>query len=126
MQRGRAFMHCKHHCISLVAFGFLLPSCPSQTQAAEAPYPPPPDPGYGLYFHDSQLNPNLAARWGYNDGWEDGRRDRNHGETVDDPTTKSRYTTPPEHSGHPGMTRETFIKQFRAAYLRGYKHGSRL
>jgi len=53
-----------------------------QSSANAGSYVPLPQPGYGLFFQDSAGAPNVASRWGYNDGWEDGRHDRNHGETA--------------------------------------------
>jgi hypothetical protein len=107
--------------------GALLLACTlkAQTLAGAGSYVPLPDPGYGLYFQDSAGAPNVASRWGYNDGWEDGRHDRNHGDTVKI-EEKERYTMPPEHGVHPGMTRDQYIKVYRQAYLHGYEHGSRL
>jgi hypothetical protein len=67
----------------------------------------------------------VADRWGYHDGWEDGRHDRNHGDTFQ-PQDKDRYTMPPEHGGHIGITRDQYIKEYRGAYVHGYEHGSRL
>jgi hypothetical protein len=86
---------------------------------------PAPDPGYGLYYHDSQVAPAVANRWGYHDGWSEGRHDRNHGDTFT-PEEKDHYREPPEHGGHPGMTRDQYVKQYRAAYAHGYQHGSRI
>lgn len=85
----------------------------------------PSDPGYGLYYHDAEAAPNLATRWGYHDGWEDGRHDRNHGDELR-PEDKPHYMTPPEHGAHFGVTREQYNQSYRTAYSRGYQHGSRL
>jgi hypothetical protein len=85
----------------------------------------PSDPGYGLYYHDPEAAPNLATRWGYHDGWEDGRRDRNHGDVLR-PEDKPHYVTPPEHGSHFGVTRQQYNQAYRTAYTRGYEHGSRL
>jgi hypothetical protein len=86
---------------------------------------PLPDPGYGLYYHDSQGAPAYAARWGYHDGWTEGRHDRNHGDTFT-AQEKDHFQMPPEHGAHEGMTREQYVKQYREAYSRGYQHGSRI
>jgi hypothetical protein len=86
---------------------------------------PPLDPGYGLYYHDPQATPNMATRWGYHDGWEDGRRDRNHGDTLP-PQNKPHYLTPIDRGMHSGMTRDQYTAAYRVAYVRGYEHGSRL
>jgi hypothetical protein len=84
-----------------------------------------PDPGYGLYYHDSQEAPAYATRWGYHDGWTEGRHDRNHGDTLT-AQEKDHFQMPPEHGAHEGMTREQYVKQYREAYARGYQHGSRI
>jgi hypothetical protein len=96
-----------------------------QSRAYSGSYVPLPDPGYGLYYQDSAGAPNLASRWGYNDGWEDGRRDRNHGDTAQ-VQEKDRYTIPPDHGVHPGITRDQYIRAYRQAYTHGYEHGSRI
>jgi hypothetical protein len=111
----------------LLCAGTLMLVCGLRGQAVAngGSYVPLPQPGYGLFYQDSAGAPNVASRWGYNDGWEDGRHDRNHGELakVDE---KERYTMPPEHGVHAGMTRDQYIKVYRAAYMHGYEHGSRL
>ncbi len=102
-------------------------SCLAQGQS-DTPPPslvPPPDPGYSLYYHDPVGSPDLAARWGYHDGWTEGRHDRNHGD-VFDAQDKEHYVMPPEHGGHPGITRNQYVTNYRLAYSRGYKHGSRI
>jgi hypothetical protein len=111
----------------LLSAGALLSACglSGQTLANAGSYVPLPQPGYGLYYQDSAGAPNVASRWGYNDGWEDGRHDRNHGETVK-VQEKDRYTMPPDHGAHTGVTRDQYVKGYRAAYLHGYEHGSRL
>jgi hypothetical protein len=111
----------------LVGAGALLLTCGlwGQSRAYSGSYAPLPDPGYGLYYQDSAGAPNLASRWGYNDGWEDGRRDRNHGDTAQ-VQEKDRYTIPPDHGVHPGMTRDQYIRIYRQAYTHGYEHGSRI
>ena len=95
-----------------------------QSRPTPGPFVPLPDPGYGLYYHDTGA-PNVPARWGYHDGWTDGRHDRNHGDTlvVQD---KEQYKMPPEHGGHLGITRDNYIKAYREAYIHGYEHGSRI
>jgi hypothetical protein len=112
----------------LICAGAMLSSAGgagAQSKSAPAEYVPLPDPGYGLYFHDTVAAPNVATRWGYHDGWTDGRRDRNHGDTHP-AQEKSHYLTPPDHGAHPGMMRDQYEKAYRAAYAHGYEHGSRL
>lgn len=116
--------------ISLISHIFaaaLLTTCglQGQSRANLGSYAPLPDPGYGLYYQDSAGAPNVASRWGYNDGWEDGRHDRNHGDTAQI-QEKDKYTIPPDHGVHPGMTRDQYIRIYRQAYTHGYEHGSRL
>jgi hypothetical protein len=98
-------------------------TCAQILPASEAV--PQQDPGYGLYYHDPQAAPNVATRWGYHDGWEDGRRDRNHGDDLR-PQDKAHYLTPIDRGTHFGMTRDRYAQAYRVAYLRGYEHGSRL
>jgi hypothetical protein len=92
---------------------------------APAEYVPLPDPGYGLYYHDTQAAPNTATRWGYHDGWIDGRHDRNHGDS-DTARQKTHYLTPTEHGLHAGTAHDQYVKAYRDAYVHGYEHGSRI
>lgn len=96
----------------------------SSAQAAAA-LVPPPDPGYSLYYHDSPSAPEFAARWGYHDGWTEGRHDRNHGDVLN-AQDKEHFETPPDRGPHPGMTHEQYAKEYRTAYVHGYEHGSRI
>lgn len=109
-------------CVLLLASHGL--TAQKHAQASEE-YVPLPDPGYGLFYHDADDQPNVATRWGYHDGWEDGRKDRNHGETVD-PKTKTRYVRPPEHDLEGRIDHDTYEKQYRQSYQHGYEHGSRI
>lgn len=86
---------------------------------------PHPEPGYGLYYHDPDQSPDVAARWGYYDGWSDGRHDRNHGDSFS-PEDKEHYQLPPEHTRPEAMTWDSYVREYRQAYARGYKHGSRI
>ena len=113
--------------MALVCSGAMLAAaCAARAQSGAATdYVPPPDPGYGLYYHDAQGAPNAATRWGYHDGWTDGRHDRNHGDALR-AQEKNHYLTPPDHGAHSGMMRDQYVKGYRDAYLHGYEHGSRL
>jgi hypothetical protein len=86
---------------------------------------PLPDPGYGLFYHDTQEAPDFAARWGYHDGWTDGRRDRNLGESGAAEET-GRFKSPPDHNKSVGLTRDQYVRGYRQAYVRGYSQGMRL
>jgi hypothetical protein len=110
--------------LSAALAGSALLMAQSEDTAPSSPVPPP-DPGYSLYYHDSVGNPDFADRWGYHDGWTEGRHDRNHGDTFN-PEEKEHFKLPPEHGDHPGITRDQYVKNYRAAYLRGYQHGSRI
>ncbi len=110
-----------------LAVNALIPAT-AQNSANGSEYLPLPDPGYGLYYHDADQSPNPATRWGYHDGWMDGRRDRNHGEPAvgDDIRQKEKYLNPPIHGSSSTSGREQFNSLYRAAYTHGYDHGSRL
>jgi hypothetical protein len=110
--------------VAALAVVCLTAASAQSPESATTPVPAP-DPGYGLYYHDSQAAPAFANRWGYHDGWSEGRHDRNHGDTFT-PEEKEHYQEPPEHGGHPGMTRNQYAKQYRSAYAHGYLHGSRI
>lgn len=107
------------------AGAMLVPACAARAQSGSAEYVPLADPGYGLYYHDAQGAPNAATRWGYHDGWTEGRHDRNHGD-VQRVQQKDHYLTPPDHGAHPGVMHDQYVKAYRDAYVHGYEHGSRL
>jgi hypothetical protein len=118
--------HCGVNWLSLcVALAFAACTMGAQTTHAKLPQGdlPMPDPGYSLYYHESLSEPDTAARWGYHDGWTDGRHDRNHG-SVEKAADKSQYHTAPDHGTH-GVARETYIRIYREAYTHGYERGSR-
>lgn len=79
-------------------------------------------PGYELYYHNDQPPTAFATRWGYFDGWEDGRHDREFARTID-PADHDRYKLVPDHGQHEGLTRTAYKKLYQTAYLRGYEQG---
>ncbi|MCU1312679.1 MAG: hypothetical protein JWM54_436 [Acidobacteriaceae bacterium] len=99
------------------------PFSQGQSKTASSEYVPLPDPGYGFYYHDSDAEPNIATRWGYHDGWEDGRRDRNHGETAE-AKDKPRFSRPANHDLEGRLSRDQYQSLYRQAYQRGYEHGA--
>ena len=112
-------------CILATIMGWVLLASVTIAQTSSPGYVPLPDPGYGLYFHDSEGAPNVATRWGYHDGWEDGRHDRDQGQ-VASAETKPRFLSPVDRGGHPGSPLEAYQRLYRQAYVHGYSHGSRL
>ena len=113
-----------HRLLFLLIVWAALRNGTAQTGAYREPVPHA-DPGYGLYFHDTDEAPLVASRWGYHEGWAEGRYDRNHAE-VRSPEEKEHYKDPPEHERPEGMTRESFTTEYRRAYIKGYEHGSRI
>jgi hypothetical protein len=81
-------------------------------------------PGYELYYHDDSGPAAFANRWGYFDGWTEGRHDRQLGISID-PKELDRYKLAPDHGMHPGLDRERYKSLYRTAYLRGYERGSK-
>ena len=89
----------------LIACAMAASSGGLRAQSEDQPAPsmvPPPDPGYSLYYHDSEASPDFADRWGYHDGWTDGRHDRNHGDTFEagGQRTTSSFLRTRRASGH--------------------------
>jgi hypothetical protein len=82
-------------------------------------------PGYQLYYHGDQGSNVFATRWGYYDGWTDGRHDRGLGRTIE-PTEQDRYKLAPDHGQHPELSRDKYKNLYRTAYLHGYEQGSKL
>ena len=83
----------KYACTGMVLAAAYMAGAQSGISTEKIPLP---DPGYGLYYHDAAGVPNVAARWGYHDGWTDGRHDRNHGD-ADQAQQKDHYLKPPDH-----------------------------
>jgi hypothetical protein len=112
--------------LSLIAFVLLATtvSLIGQGNKVSSQYVPLADPGYGLYYHDSDDQPSLATRWGYHDGWEDGRRDRNHGDTVE-AKDKPHYLRPTNHDLEGRLSRDQYQSLYRQSYQRGYEHGAK-
>jgi hypothetical protein len=88
-------------------------------------YLPPPDPGYGLYYHGDQGLLEKATRWGYHDGWIQGREDRQFGRESD-PKARDNFQKPPDHGRTPGITESQYQRVYQGAFLHGYEHGYRL
>ena len=113
---------------ALLAAGLLCWLRPQgQSVASAGSFVPPPHPGYGLHYQDSAGAPNVASRWGYDDGWEDGRWRSQPRRARPRLKEKDRYTMPPNNgSPRAGMTRDQYIKVYRQAYIHCDEHGSRL
>jgi hypothetical protein len=101
------------------------PMAAQSKRTAAAAGLPLPDPGYELYYHDNGPSANAATRWGYHDGWEDGRHDRNRGR-IAKASTKDHYASAPNHGLHEGMERDSYKRLYREAYVRGYERSSRM
>jgi hypothetical protein len=86
---------------------------------------PTRDPGYVLFFHDADNAPNIAYRWGYHEGWLDGRKARDLGVMDVASDQQPKYMTPPEHERPAGVTRMQYMRDYRNAYQRGYIQGTR-
>jgi hypothetical protein len=103
----------------------LVSAAGAQSANSNAEYLPPPDPGYGLYFHQSDGALEKPQRWGYHDGWMRGRLDRSQGHQQD-PKQQTAYTKGLRHGTFGALPEEQYLRVYRSAYLRGYEHGYRL
>lgn len=81
-------------------------------------------PGYELYYSKEDRSIAFATRWGYFDGWRDGKHDSELGITKL-PTDQDRYKLVPDHGLHPGIPRTEYKTAYRSAYLHGYDHASK-
>ncbi len=81
-------------------------------------------PGYELYYPSEDHNIAFATRWGYFDGWRDGKHDSELGITKV-PVDQDHYKLVPDHGMHPGIPRTEYKTAYRTAYLHGYDHASR-
>lgn len=109
------------------ATGILLGFALLAGMAAHAQMPvglPARAPGYDRYYHGEQPSTAFATRWGYLDGYQDGKRDRDFGKDPD-PENQDRYKTVPDHGLHPDIPRPKYKTLYRAAYLKGYEYGSK-
>lgn len=79
-------------------------------------------PGYEQYYHDDQQPMAFATRWGYYEGWQDGRHDRDVGRPPV-PTDQDHYKLAPDHGLHPGLNRDAYKTAYRSAYVKGYLRG---
>ena len=113
-----------HAALALFAVLFLIP-CISKAQTTAVPVGlPARAPGYDHYYHSEQPSTAFATRWGYSDGYEDGKRDRNFGnnKAAED---QDRYKMVPDHGLHPDIPRARYKTLYRSAYLNGYNYGSK-
>lgn len=81
-------------------------------------------PGYELYYRNEDQNMAFATRWGYYDGWRDGKHDSELSLSKP-PTEQDRYKLVPDHGLHPDIPRTTYKTVYRTAYLHGYDYGSK-
>ncbi len=103
----------------------LIAGAAAQSAQPGAEYLPPPDPGFHLYFHDDDGALVKPERWGYHDGWLQGRLDRTEGHQGD-PKQQPAYTKGIRHGSYGDLLAEQYLRVYRSAYLRGYEHGYRL
>jgi hypothetical protein len=82
-------------------------------------------PGYELYYHNENHALAFATRWGYFDGWRDGKHDSELG-VRKLPTDQDRYKMVPDHGLHPGIPRTEYKTAYRTAYLHGYDHAVKI
>jgi hypothetical protein len=103
----------------------LVSAAAAQSAYPDAEYLPPPDPGYGLYFHQNDGALEKPERWGYHDGWMQGRLDRSEGHPQN-PKQQAAYTKGLRHGTFGALPEEQYLRVYRNAYLRGYEHGYRM
>jgi hypothetical protein len=98
---------------------------PTDTQTGQQQKPtfglPARAPGYELYYSREDGNVAFATRWGYFDGWRDGKHDSELGISKP-PVDQDRYKLVPDHGLHPGIPRTEYKTAYRTAYLHGYDH----
>ena len=66
----------------------------------------------------------FATRWGYYDGWRDGKHDSQLSLSKP-PTEQDRYKLVPDHGLHPDIPRTAYKAAYRTAYLHGYDYGAK-
>jgi hypothetical protein len=112
---------------SLVLFlgGSALCLAAAAQMSPSSAYLPPPDPGYGLYYHGDLGLIEAATRWGYHDGWKMGREARSQGRDSDAKNSDN-FKKPPKHGDTSGINQEQYERVYQSAFLRGYERGYRL
>ena len=81
-------------------------------------------PGYEHYYRDEQPATAFASRWGYHDGYEDGKRNKELG-TGTQATEQDRYKLVPDHGLHADIPRAKYKTLYRSAYLNGYQYATK-
>jgi hypothetical protein len=81
-------------------------------------------PGYERYYQSEQGSSVFATRWGYFDGYRDGKHDRELGKSPA-PTDQDRFKLVPDHGTHPEISRTSYRSIYREAYLHGYEYASK-
>jgi hypothetical protein len=92
--------------------------------AQSAPLPvglPARAPGYDHYYRSEQASTVFATRWGYFDGYQGGKHDREFGKEPA-PTEQDRYKLVPDHGVHPDLPRAKYKTIYQQAYLQGYAY----
>ena len=83
-------------------------------------YGPPPQNGYGNYYHEQPGYPHLGARQGWIAGMAQGQSDREYAHDFR-PTKAAAYKhVPRSPQDYP---RDEFKNEYRDAFVRGYSHG---
>ncbi len=108
----------KKFLMTSVAAGVLIVSPAFAQQGDHAPDLPA---GYGDYYHDEVASPDLAARFGYRAGYDDGASDKAKGHSFR-PTEDPHFKNVPEIH-NTGMNRQQIKDRYRDAYVHGYEHG---
>jgi hypothetical protein len=113
------------HSISIAALYFVTLLLFGQMNYAQSAFPvglPARAPGYEHYYTSEQASSVFATRWGYFDGYQDGKHDREFGKNPA-PMDQDRFKLVPDHGTHPEITRAKYKSLYREAYLHGYDYG---
>jgi hypothetical protein len=97
----------------------------SQSPRLDEAVLPPAAPGYHIYFRDDDGLLIKPERWGYHDGWLQGRLDISEGRQRDTKTNADSIKVL-LHGTAGNLPESQYRRVYRSAYLRGYEHGYRL
>lgn len=103
---------------------FVLATTATAQQSSMPVGLPARPPGYEHYFRSEQPSTAFATRWGYFDGYQDGKHDRLVGKPPA-PSEQDRYKLVPDHGIHPDLPRAKYKVLYREAYMFGYQYGSK-
>ena len=124
IEKPRSFTSCRLKLRLLHSVVFVIAAAAGAQQTSMPVGLPARAPGYERYYSSEQPSAAFATRWGYFDGYQDGKRDRVLGKPPA-PEEHDRYKLVPDHGVHPDLPRAKYKTLYREAYMHGFEYGSK-